>query len=257
MAEGAGVPFVRLLVPNCGEEFTSAEPVGGGRRRRLAAVRRPLHRRRRRRRGPPHRRPQHGLVRHRRGQQRALRPHRAATAPASGPRRRALPAHPGHELARHRQREQLGALHRQPHRRAQRLRAPLDAGGATLEEARERGLLAGPRPRHQPVLRRHRRPALGPRDVGRPRTPSSTTRRGVHGAHQPLRRAGDAPYEGYHGEESRRRLLDRRAAARRGPRRRRRPGRARAPGSCAATSRRPGVHLRPPRARRGRRPSRA
>lgn len=31
LAEGAGLPFARLLVLNCGEEFTSREPVGGGR----------------------------------------------------------------------------------------------------------------------------------------------------------------------------------------------------------------------------------
>jgi isopenicillin-N N-acyltransferase-like protein len=29
MAEGSGVPFAELLVPNCGEEFTAAEPVVG------------------------------------------------------------------------------------------------------------------------------------------------------------------------------------------------------------------------------------
>ena len=31
MAEGAGVPFLSLLVPNCGEEFTSSEPCAGSR----------------------------------------------------------------------------------------------------------------------------------------------------------------------------------------------------------------------------------
>ncbi len=31
VAEGAGVPFSHVLVPNCGEEFTSDEPVGDGR----------------------------------------------------------------------------------------------------------------------------------------------------------------------------------------------------------------------------------
>ena len=31
MAEGAGVPFLSLLVPNCGEEFTSSEPCVGSR----------------------------------------------------------------------------------------------------------------------------------------------------------------------------------------------------------------------------------
>jgi isopenicillin-N N-acyltransferase-like protein len=31
LAEGAGLPFARLLVLNCGEEFTSEEPVGDGR----------------------------------------------------------------------------------------------------------------------------------------------------------------------------------------------------------------------------------
>ena len=31
MAEGAGVPFMALLVPNCGEEFTASEPTVGSR----------------------------------------------------------------------------------------------------------------------------------------------------------------------------------------------------------------------------------
>ena len=31
LAEAAGLPFTHVLVPNCGEEFTSSEPVAGGR----------------------------------------------------------------------------------------------------------------------------------------------------------------------------------------------------------------------------------
>jgi isopenicillin-N N-acyltransferase like protein len=39
MAEGAGVPFLSLLVPNCGEEFTSSEPCVGSRPEPVAGSR--------------------------------------------------------------------------------------------------------------------------------------------------------------------------------------------------------------------------
>ena len=179
-----GVPFAKLLVLNCAEEFTSSEPVRG--EAPLAAaeppaatpVRRRDHctRRRRRRRRAPRRRPQHGLVRDRRRQQRALRPHRARRHARHGHRRRALPAHARHELARRRQREQLGALHRQPGRRAERLRAPLGrsrpptarggAGRAACCAARARGT--------NHFLADTRGQAVGHRDVGRRRAPSWT-----------------------------------------------------------------------------------
>ena len=135
MAEGAGVPLSALLVPNCGEEFTASEPTVGaqplpGERPARAGDARPgLHRGGDRLGGPPRRRSQHGLVRRRRGQQRALRPDRARRHPAAGLRRGGLPADRRPELARHRQPEQLGVLHRQPGRRAQRLRAARDHGG--------------------------------------------------------------------------------------------------------------------------------
>jgi isopenicillin-N N-acyltransferase like protein len=41
LAEGSGVPFAELLVPNCGEEFTAREPVAGDHRTLSPGGRRP------------------------------------------------------------------------------------------------------------------------------------------------------------------------------------------------------------------------
>ena len=118
-----------LPVLNCGEEFTSENALP-----RAAAgsprSRRPLHGRRRRRRG-------RHIVGHNMDWYVIDAVNNVLfdlTGP-DGTRIMGLAGAPylldaGHEQPRHRQRQQLGALHRHPHRRPQRVRAPVDAGGA-------------------------------------------------------------------------------------------------------------------------------
>ena len=78
-----------------------------------------------------------------------------------------------------------------------------------------------PRARHQPVLRRHRRAGSGT-SRRRPRAHALMDHTGgrLHGAHQPLRRAGDAALRGLRRAGVAHAARDGRAAARGGRRRR-------------------------------------
>ena len=128
----------------------------------------------------------------------------------------------------------------------------------TLEEARARGLLAARARGHEPLPRRPGGEAVGRRDLGHRQRLRRPLRRRVHGAHEPLRRAGDGAVRG----------LTVRGVAR--PARRRRSAcspraspaattrSSSRPASCAVTSRRPGQgDLRPCRRDPACRPNRA
>ena len=164
---------------------------GAGPGARIAARRRPLHGRGRQRRRPSRRRSQHGLVRDRRRQQRLLRPHRPRRHARDGHRRGAIPPDAGHELARRRQCEQLGALGRQPYRRAQRVRAPLLPSTRPPSKRRApAGLLAQRARGTNHLFADTSGVAVGRRDVGHGQRLHGPHRSGLPGAHQPLRLRG-------------------------------------------------------------------
>ena len=224
VAEGAGLPFSHLLVLNCGEEFTSDEPVAGeaaadgttagdgagdraGRPRRAAEHCTRASRAIMPAGGAPRRGPQHGLVRDRR----APTTSSSTSRSPDGTRLMGIAGAP-YLLMLGMNSHGVGNVSNSVHSTDDRVGVPnafvrrwtLEA--ETLEEARARGLLAA-RARGT----NHFLADTGGRlwDVETSATAQRLRRplrRGVHGAHEPLRAAEMAPFEGSRIEESRMRL---------------------------------------------------
>ncbi len=184
MAEGAGVPFAKLLVLNCGEEVLCAPRAGAG--SRLATARRPLHLPRPCRAGPHDHRPQRGLDRGRRREHGRALDHRARRDAHPGADRGRLPADVRPELSRDGLLRQHAVRPRRAPRRAQRLQASLAARGRDASRGRCARLHARARPRLQPPERAGRRRDLGPRGLGRARRDHRGRR--LARAHEPLHR---------------------------------------------------------------------
>ena len=196
LAEGARVPFARLLVLNCGEEFTSDEPA---RRPCRPALRGPATTARRSPSSPA-----------------------AATSSATtwtgtsidavnnvlfdltgpdGTRVMGLAGAP-YLLMLGMNSHGVANVSNSVHSNDNRIgvpnvfvrRATLEA--RTLEEARDRGLLAARARGTNQFFADTERPALGPRDVGHGARAHGPHGRRVHGARQPLRLAGHAALRG-------------------------------------------------------------